>query len=209
MTQPLIAVTMGDPAGIGPEIIARDLRRRRLPGTESGHRRRRRWDSGAGRAPAGPGAARKRRRRTRGCEVRAWLRRCDLRDRPAWGSTFRRAGREGRRCGLSLRPEGDGAGERGACRGDSDCAAQQGGHASGRPQVSWSHRDPCRTDEHERLRYDARHRRVEGDPRLHPHLFEGGHRAGKARTRACRHPSRPRVVAETRCREPAGGRRWL
>ena len=36
MTPPLIAVTMGDPAGVGPEIIARDLRPKEISGNTIG-----------------------------------------------------------------------------------------------------------------------------------------------------------------------------
>ena len=62
MTPPLIAVTMGDPAGIGPEILARTFADKGLSGREQGGRRRGREDAGARRPAARPAAARERRR---------------------------------------------------------------------------------------------------------------------------------------------------
>src|SRR5918992_272446 len=46
-----------------------------------------------------------------------------------------------------------------------------------------------------------------GDLPFDPRLSQGSYRAGQARTRVGRHPSRPRVAEKARRREPEGGRR--
>src|SRR5215212_7507400 len=124
MTQPVIAVTMGDPAGIGPEIIARAF-------DEEDFRKHNRA------IVVGDAGILERAARLLDLALRANViaESEDARFEPGTVDVISETELpEDLPFGELDARAGDAAGERAACRGDSYRAAQQGGDAPGGPQ---------------------------------------------------------------------------
>ena len=207
MNRPVVAITMGDAAGVGPEVVVKAL-----ADPEVYDRCR----------PLVVGDARRLRRaaeitgvdlevspvdRTRGRRLPARHRRRP-RPRPASPTTCRSASCRrwrARAPTASSRPRwsSPAAGTR---RCHLHRAAEQGGAARGRSRLPRPHRAARRADRHPGGVDDARRAAAAGDPRDHPHRAARRGRAHRAGPRRADHPPRPRHARERPASSTRGSR---